>query len=276
MSWETLLSEIAKKYLVSKDTVASNILAYEQLKATVLARNIKVSSESFAFSILEQLDAIQQETYNEIFSVYLSLPIEVILTTNFDYAIERALVNDYQYKNYTKNVFMPQETKCSCIRYSDLEGKKIFHIHGELGKPGTVCLGNVHYVENLNKLMIKMLNYDKDSDMHALKDEVFGDSLLSWAQYFFTRNIYIIGLGLYDCDMDLWWLIAYRQQLKLEGDERIKNKIVYYYLYEKKDQNFVDCLKAMDIDVRENKVENDDWKSSYIALANDIKDNLGG
>lgn len=276
ISWESLLSKIANRYFTSKDTVESSILAFEQLKCAVLAKNINVSSEGFAFDILKELDMLDRSLYSEIYSHFLELPIKNILTTNFDYAIEKTLTEDYQYEKYTSKVVTPQETRCSRIRHSNINEKRIFHIHGELGKKGTVCLGNVHYATNLSSIMHHLLEYDKDNDSYVLKSSVFSDELISWAQFFFTEDIYIVGLGLYDCDMDLWWLIAYRQQLKLDGNDKIKNKIVYYYLYEQKNQNFKDCLESMGIEVRELKIENNKWKDAYINVSNNIKSCIGG
>jgi hypothetical protein len=275
MSWEKLLSKIASRYFASKDTVGSSVLAFEQLRCTVLSKNINVTSENFALDVLNELDNLDRSLYIEVYSCFLSLPIDNILTTNFDYAIERTLIEDYQYDKYTGKVVVPQETKGSRIRHSNIDGKRIFHIHGELGKKGTICLGNVHYATNLSSIMNTLLDYDKNSDTINLKTSIFKDELLSWAQFFFTSDVYIVGLGLYDCDMDLWWLIAYRQQLKLEGDDRIKNKIIYYYLYEQKDQNFKDCLEAMGIEVRELQIENGNWKDSYIKVSENIKMCIG-
>lgn len=275
MSWENLLSKIAKKYFTSKDTIESSTLAFEQLRCTVLSKNIKITSENFAFDILKELDSLDRSLYKGIYTSFLELPIKNILTTNFDYAIEKTIIKDYQYEKYTSKVVMPQETKCSRIRHSFINEKRIFHIHGELGKKGTICLGNVHYATNLMSIMNTLLEYDKNSDAHSLKTNIFNEELLSWAQFFFTSNIYIVGLGLYDCDMDLWWLIAYRQQLKLEGNKKINNKIVYYYLYEQKNQNFKDCLESMGIEIRELQIENNNWKDAYINVSNDIKSCIG-
>ncbi len=275
LSWEKLLAKIASKYFVSKDTTESCVLAFEQLKCTVLARNIKITSEDFAFNILQELDEIDCSLYKRIYSSFLELPIKNILTTNFDYAIERTLAEDFQYEKYTNKMVMPQETRCSRIRHYNIKEKRIFHIHGELCKKGTICLGNVHYATNLNSIMDYLLEHDKDNDSFDLKDTVFSDDLLSWAQFFFSKDIYIVGLGLYECDMDLWWLISYRQQLKLDGNEKIKNRIVYYYLYEQKNQSFEDCLESMGVEVRELKIENNNWKESYIKVANNIKECIG-
>lgn len=98
MSWEVLLSKIASKYFAPKDTVTSNTLAFEQLKCTILSKNIRIKSENFAFDILKELENIDHKLSAEIYSKFLSLPISDILTTNFDYAIERTLIEDYQSK----------------------------------------------------------------------------------------------------------------------------------------------------------------------------------
>lgn len=276
MSWEELLSKIARKYFAPKNIMQSSTIAFEQLKCTVLSRNINLKKEDFAFCVLEELDVLDRDKYSAIFSCFLSLPIENILTTNFDYSIERVLIADYQYEKYKGSIVRPQETKGSRIRHSQIKKRRIFHIHGELGKKGTVCLGNVHYATNLSSLMNGLLDYSKDMDSFYLKDSVFDEELLSWGQFFFTKNIYIVGLGLYDCDMDLWWLIAYRRQLILEGDTRITNKIVYYYIYEEKNQNFKECLESMGIEVREFEVESKKWQEAYILVSEDIKTCIGG
>ncbi len=271
ISWEDLLEQIAKRYFVSSDTVNSNVLAFEQLKCTVMSRNFNVSSEDFAFEILKNLDTLDYLSVIDLYKPFLDLPVKNILTTNFDYSIERTLKKDYEYEKYTKNVVMPQETKCSKIRHTKIDDKNIFHIHGELGKKTTVCMGNIHYATNLISIMNSILDYDKKTDTYNIKNSVINnDELLSWAQFFFTCNVYIIGLGLYECDIDLWWLISYRKQLIQEG-RRLDNKIVYYYLYEEKNQNFQNCLEAMNVEVRERQIDENNWKDSYKEISNDLK-----
>ena len=70
LSWEDLLQKIAHKYFASSDNISSSTLAFEQLKCTVLSRNIKLQSDEFAFEILAELDNLQQDKYNG--SIYFS------------------------------------------------------------------------------------------------------------------------------------------------------------------------------------------------------------
>lgn len=272
MSWKSLLARIANSYFVGTDDKISSTIAYEKIANKILSNNVKLTEETFAYDILKNLDSLKKG-YSNIYTVFLSLPIENYMTTNYDYAIERSLITDFEYSKFTKNVTLPQEIKCSRLRHITLNGKRIFHIHGELSKPTSICLGTVHYATNLNKLM-EYIVYTDESGNSTLRDDIFsGGSIQTWAEYFFTKNIYIVGLGLYDCDFDLWWLITYRAQLLTQGDSRIKNTITYYYLHEgDSDHEFKDCLETFYIKVKENTIDdNQTWNDAYIRVANDIK-----
>ena len=49
---------------------------------------------------------------------------------------------------------------------------------------------------------------------------------------FFDHNVYIIGLGLNDQEVDLWWILCYRAYLYYSNiynaKDLIKNRIIYY------------------------------------------------
>ena len=108
----------------------------------------------------------------------------------------------------------------------------------------------------------------------SLINDIFSlNKLKTWAEFFFTKNIYIVGLSLDDCDFDLWWLITYRSQLLRTGHTQINNKIIYFYTYEKGHRNdeFVSCLSAMNIDVKHKEVPPNGWIAAYQDIANRIK-----
>ena len=58
------------------------------------------------------------------------------------------------------------------------------------------------------------------------------------------------------------------------GKERFINTIIYYYLFKEKNQQFIECLKSMNVDVRECQIKNEDWNTNYIEVAKDIKNCL--
>lgn len=273
ISWALLLKRIANNFFVGIEGNISAPIEYERIANNVLTQNRRLSVDTFSYDIVKQVDNIPESDYKKIYKRFMEIPVSIFLTTNYDYALERTIAEDFTYDKYKKNVYVPQETKCSKIRHIKLDNKQIYHIHGELSKPDSICLGNVHYVVNLNKI-INTIAYIDESGYIKLKnilDETH--NVQTWAEYFFTKQLFIVGLGLDHCDIDLWWLITYRAQLIAAG-EPIKNKIIYYYLYEegKRDNSFIECLKAFKIIVKEQLVENsENWKNEYIHIAEDIK-----
>ena len=114
-----------------------------------------------------------------------------------------------------------------------------------------------------------------------LRESIFSDDdeIKTWAEYFFTKNIFIFGLGLYECDFDLWWLISYRAKLLQENTYQINNKIYYFNVKTGDDDSpAVNILRNLHVDVLPQKVEGEDWKSAYsacIAQAKKMIDQLG-
>lgn len=80
-----------------------------------------------------------------------ALPIQTILTTNYDYAIERSIASDFQPKRITN------ETTYSLRRYQNVGSKHIFHIHGECRYPQSICLGYEHYAGTLQYIRQQIL-----------------------------------------------------------------------------------------------------------------------
>ena len=272
-SWDVLLRNIAEKFFISTDYYNYSSLAFEQIMCSAL-RSTNKDINSFAFEEISKLDKFDSSS---IYRYFFEDSIKTILTTNYDYSIERTILPSFRYGDTsdsysTKN---KQEKRVSCGRYTEICGKKVFHIHGELGLKNTICLGHIHYAENIARIIKKITISDDDSDgCTELISELFdGHGVISWAQYFFTNDMHIVGLSLSPSEIDLWWLIAYRAQLLLRKEERIKNTIRYYYLYEnERNREFVDCLKDFKVDVRELKVTNNDWTASYLKIAEYIKE----
>ena len=148
------LKNIARKNFVSEDTVKSLTLAYEQIfnMATVNANVKKVSKSTL--DELKKLDLLKSG-YDSFIKKFVELPINIILTTNFDYAIERTITPSFCFEDNKGNIATYNETFRSTIRHTKLDDKKIFHIHGELGLEKTICLGTFHYMANLTKIIEK-------------------------------------------------------------------------------------------------------------------------
>ena len=273
-SWDELLKDIAKRFYVGKDNAFSPTIEFEKIANQVLAQNRGLSADSFCFDVVKNVDDISGD-YIAVYKKYFDIPFDLILTTNYDYAIERTIIDGFTFEENKSNIKLFQETKCSNRRHTILNGKMIYHIHGELGKPSSICLGTVHYVTNLSKIIDAITEKDEAGGVR-IKGFPGGDhDLCSWAESFFTHDIYIVGLGLWDCDIDLWWLITFRAQLIASGTA-ITNRIVYYHLYTKGNRNMslIECLRVFCVEVREVEVEDDKWYEEYLRIAEDISSNM--
>lgn len=264
-SWDDLLKRIADDNFSFYSRNHSQTLEYDKL--VLLNEHVNLAA-------IENLDNLT-DGYQDIYKKYLELPIDNILTANFDYAIERSLDSNFKYENHTGNKVLPQETCCSTLRHIILNNKRIFHIHGELSKRKSICLGTLDYARNLNGIIAKITERIEETGELHLKDTVFSNEFKTWAQLFFTDNIYFIGIGLCDCDLDLWWLLVYRAKLLSEADNRIKNRIIYYYTHEGNyNHNFVELLRTLQIEVLNKEVRNGEWNKAYSDIADDIKNKL--
>jgi hypothetical protein len=270
-----LLKKIANTYYLQLPNLISSPLQYEVLLNSAMSQHRVTEKSNFAFDIIKEVDKLEGD-YRSLYSHFTSLPIKDILTTNYDYAIERTLVEEFKQEN-NKFIKHTNETVVSKNRHTELEGKNIFHIHGELAIPSSICLGTVHYAKNLSKI-VESVTEETDGEV-ILKSSVFeNEKLESWAEFFFKSDIYIVGLSLAECDSDLWWLLTYRAFLISKGDTRIQNKIVFYETFETSlNRDKTDCLKALGIDVKirnVNSTDKDGWKNVYSNISADVAKDL--
>src|SRR5690606_29779730 len=75
------------------------------------------------------------------------------------------------------------------------------------------------------------------------------DTSTSWVDFFFTKDIYIIGLTLDFIELHLWWLLTFRQRIKLSRKHKIKNNITYFFpdIFSKQIKNKLDLLRSVGV-----------------------------
>jgi len=191
-----------------------------------------LSEEQIKYFICQE---IQNFKPNEIHTRLVKMNIEHILTTNYDHALEKAASdifqespksgrhNESRYSLFRKNQF---ETK---------EPKTIWHLHGDQERPDTVLLGYDHYSGYLQAMYRYVRRgYDSNGEswsslLKQLKNNQFEIPIdRSWIDFFFTRDIYILGLSLDFVEFHLWWLLTFRPRAEIRSDIRA-NRVVYLY-----------------------------------------------
>lgn len=153
--------------------------------------------------------------------------IDVIITTNYTYDIEKALDDKFNPKNksdilkkYVMSDVGKKEQKYFIYTYNlikDFLGQKdrnilVWHIHGELRNPSSVVLSHDLY----GKLMNKMIDYIKNNNWQVNNGIL--TEWISWIDYFIYGNVYFVGYSLDYSEMDLWWLINQRAHISSRGE----------------------------------------------------------
>lgn len=188
-----------------------------------------------------------ETTPNDIHKkILLTNSVKNILTTNYDYALEKALVPNFSNQDLRQTNFVTKEIKYSLRRRNSILDnvnkieKNIWHIHGELYDPKnyhdekkhfkeeSILIGYEHYSEAL-KVMQDYKNGRNKWAKTPLKQKLLDSVDLgsSWMDYFFSGKLFIIGLDLSFSEIDIWWLLNFRARWlkELGAKENIPSSI---------------------------------------------------
>lgn len=188
---------------------------------------------------------------NDVHRLIVASGVENILTTNYDLTLEKLFI---QTPGDLKNNGVIKESTFSLFRHYKINKTNFWHIHGDANISGSITLGYEHYSGYLQQMRNYVANgtgtaykIKFDPLIRRLKNKTFTNS--SWVDLFFTRDIYIIGLTMDFIEIHLWWLLTFRQRLKLIQQIPVKNNIVYFYpdVLAKKIQNKLDLLRSIGV-----------------------------
>jgi len=269
ISWGALLNDIKNHYNIEVDIdnefkpfpLGFEEMLYVKQGDNSTSSKLKNLKQSIRNSIGAQLR--NKRGFNEYHKKITEIGYDSILTTNYDYALELSMVNDFKSKKSTNYAINKQEIKFSLKRKYGGFGKdlpEIWHIHGELESSRkisdksknyieeSIMIGYEHYSsyleliqENINGKKGKRVA-ENQSVISRIKNNIVGNF---WTDLFFTHNIDVIGLGLDFSENHLWWLLN-KRALLIEENNRIKNQKdrvcinnnIHYY-YPNLPQNFI-------------------------------------
>jgi len=167
-------------------------------------------------------------------------PINHILTTNYDYSLEKVLIPTFGKNNYFNST--TSEYVHSLMRVKPLGKKRIWHIHGELYnhigadyiRPAelSILIGFEQYSDYLRKIREYLTAKGRRRlDLNSMEDPDY--EIISWVDHFFLNDIYIIGLSMDVSETHLWSILNYRAKL-IKSEKKYKkvlnNKIIYISL----------------------------------------------
>lgn len=210
--------------------------------ANYFNNKIKRLKQHIRESIENQLNI--KKGYNEFHNKLATLGYNDILTTNYDYAFEKSLTNNFIERKIelAKN---KEEIKHSLKRsyYFSSQELTIWHIHGELltsrnisnstrnYPEESIMIGYEHYSSYLQRIQSNIKGQKKNQNLYNRLKSNTKSSL--WLDIFFTHDIDIVGLGFDFSENHLWWLINYRaneiQKVNSKRNIQFNNRINFYY-----------------------------------------------
>jgi hypothetical protein len=247
-------------------------LLYEEILFEGVRNKVIKEEEDLKKNIADEVTQIKP---NDIHEQVMNSEYENILTTNYEYTLE--LSQGLQQADL-KNVGVVKEKTYSLFRKTKVKDTQIWHIHGECNSSRTITLGYEHYGGYLQQ----MRNYAQTGIWKSAKKPLGPMSKrlkkrsfkpYSWIDFFFTKNIYIIGFTLDFVEMHLWWLLTYRARRKIIDKARINNKIYYFYPDSIAGDitNKLQLLKSNEVISLSTRVKNGDMRDYYEKVLNKIK-----
>jgi len=274
----------------SGDSEPSWPLKFERIYSE---RNIKHGKETVSKSLLKQQirdwleNILPPVNVWPLLKDFTTLPVKHILTTNYDYNLEKAVNPQFRREKSpekTKEKLYSLYRKITPDGHSSREtAKVVWHIHGEIGAPESICLGFEHYCAQMAAMRQLLTKPHRELPGRTYINRFLENreqEPTSWLTLFFTHHIYIIGLSLSFMEIDLWWLLTYRLQYQLRHPQAPKNKIVYFCRNgDEPEAEICELMYALGLEIRTLPLgtKGDDlekWSAFYRLALNSIKSSL--
>jgi len=251
-SWEDLLHRIVKicgnNFDIDINKAKPFPLLYEEIYLKAIRSGI-IDEKTLKSKIAEIICNIEP---NEIHKELISINCDNYITTNYDYSLEKVLVNGDLRKELS-NIGIRKESKYSLYRHNRIGNKKFWHIHGEVNIPNSITLGFEHYGGQLQQYRDYTITgthykgaFKNRQPLHQqlTKGNTFENS---WINFLYQNEVHILGLKLGYEETDLWWLLASRARFIHESSFLNKSKIIYYCPSVYKDPYKTEIMEACNI-----------------------------
>ena len=203
----------------------------------------------------------------------LALPVDDVMTANYGFELEIAdgmKPDKRQYSARLHNTFDLQARHKAFRLYQCYEtskGKRIWHVHGDIAKPDTMLMGHYYYAKQLKALQDCVKNTVRRYRICEKNGEEFRS--FSWIDQFLTGDVYILGLGMYLCESDLWYLLCCKKR-------NFPDAKTYFYDMECKDKTISIMMKAYGAKVIDGESLNacEKYEAFYDAALADIEQKI--
>lgn len=278
VSWGDLLSTIATKYNVEINQNISFPMQFETLVNQVLM-NSKIAKDDAYTEIKQEIISLLKTASLPSNAPHKALTdnADSIITTNYDFLIEQSIDKNFSIEN------IPVRSKDGNNKYNLrnsvlVSEKEVFHIHGDMRRAQSICLGYEHYAGTVQHLREAIATKKDDcrekvpAIVLALRDTKYSTN--TWAEKLFTDDVNIVGLGLTQSEIDIWWLITYRATLlysnRFNCRNTLYNNITYHDVGTTLDGNMKFTLENLGVEYCFHKIpkqKDEFYLQKYIEIA---------
>ena len=192
-SWDNIINNLSTGEYDSKPKWAKEIQKLPNSLQTVVISSDSVNDGMRQVSEKLMPSAIGND-HRKMLKDYLDIGFDAVLTTNYSYEIEKALLPDFDLKQGTASKYRkrtmqgtkPQE-QFGIYKYFDVAGNNIWHIHGEAAKPDSMVLGHYYYGKLLGEIQNRVPQFIRSYKAAQTKENDI--SIKSWIDYFLLGNI---------------------------------------------------------------------------------------
>jgi hypothetical protein len=249
ISWGSLLENISGEFEIDIDLqndLKPFPLAFEEMLVHKKGKNPyeKLHKLKQYIGHIFTTAAIDNEQL-ELHGRFMNSGIREIITTNYDYNLERSICPDFEAQKKVQ-ALNNQESKHSLYRGYRINGVNVRHIHGELFHnrkisvtsnypEESIMIGFEHYADYFLKIQ-DMVYGVKGKRRYTNQGGILGRTSAnaaakSWTDLFFTHDIHFIGFTLDFSESHLWWILMQRHEItkKFGSEQVVRNRIVFYY-----------------------------------------------
>ena len=225
--WDKLLRNLSGDRFSDEKWERLKTLPYPQLAIAATGNHLNTGMKEVS-RLYIQSDVLPGE--DSLVKKAVASGFDVILTTNYSYEIEKALcpgfhVSISKASKYRKKTCKdkPKAETIALYQYLHIPSENsesiLWHIHGEAAIPDSMIIGHYYY----GRLLSRIQTYTVETIRRYKIAERSGDLYYprSWVDYILFGNVFIVGQGMDQSEMDLWWLMDCK---RLYG----KGKVVLY------------------------------------------------
>ena len=230
IAWGNLLKETAAEFGVEYNGAIPLPMEFEYLVNGFLKKNNDTKEDIYKRT-KESIAKRIRNTRLPAYAIHYQLkkiPVNGIITTNYDSLLEQVYNSEYKYEGDKARKYLFNVTSIQ-------NGIEFYHPHGMSENATSMCLGYEHYMGIVQHLR-SAINTKENKRMESMRikrvlcEEIPYEN--TWGELFYTANIAIVGLGLTECETDLWWLITHRASLFYSNycgiQEKMTNQITFY------------------------------------------------